>query len=81
MYLGGVTAAFVLHEALLTGILHSSMAFFDTHPIGRILSRFSLDVESVDDELPWYFGEGTYCFFEVSNPDNNLTNLASKHKY
>lgn len=69
--MGCLTAAVVLHEVLLKGVLGSPMAFFDTHPLGRILSRFSKDIESVDDDLPWYFGDGTYCFFEVSITINN----------
>lgn len=65
--MGGLTASVVLHKVLLYGVLHSPMAFFDTHPIGRILGRFSADIEAVDDDLPWDFGEGMYCLFEVRN--------------
>ncbi|GFR90411.1 multidrug resistance-associated protein 1 [Elysia marginata] len=35
-----VTASKRLHNAMLDSILHQSMAFFDTTPVGRILNRF-----------------------------------------
>lgn len=65
VYVICMNAAIVLHQGLLHGVLHSPMAFFDTQPIGRILSRFSKDVQSVDDEFPWFFANGIYCLYEV----------------
>ncbi|XP_072401346.1 multidrug resistance-associated protein 1 isoform X12 [Diabrotica undecimpunctata] len=60
-----LTAAVVMHNTLLSGVFRAPMAFFDTVPIGRVLSRFSKDVEVVDDDLPWYASDGSSCFFEV----------------
>ncbi|EAS02577.3 ABC transporter C family protein (macronuclear) [Tetrahymena thermophila SB210] len=34
-------------------ILFSKMKFFDTNPVGRIISRLADDVDSVDYYLPW----------------------------
>ncbi|KAL9928609.1 multidrug-Resistance like Protein 1 isoform 4-T6 [Glossina fuscipes fuscipes] len=64
-YLGALNAATVLHQNLLLNILRMSLQFFDTTPVGRILSRFSKDLESVDQALPIIIDEGIYCAFEV----------------
>ncbi|XP_037884220.1 multidrug resistance-associated protein 1 isoform X13 [Glossina fuscipes] len=64
-YLGALHAATVLHQNLLLNILRMSLQFFDTTPVGRILSRFSKDLESVDQALPIIIDEGIYCAFEV----------------
>ena len=38
---GTLNAASALHGTMLSRILRSPMAFFDTTPLGRILNRFS----------------------------------------
>eukprot|EP00106_Octopus_bimaculoides_P000581 XP_014768023.1 PREDICTED: multidrug resistance-associated protein 1-like [Octopus bimaculoides] len=47
-----LNAAMSLHKDLLHNILHCSTTFFDTTPIGRILNRFSKDIDTVDTVLP-----------------------------
>lgn len=46
-----VKAASVLHDKLFHRILYSPMVFFDTTPLGRILTRFSRDMDEVDVRL------------------------------
>lgn len=41
-----------LHERLLERVLHAKMYFFDTNPPGRILNRFSKDIDNIDMPLP-----------------------------
>ncbi|XP_031366798.1 multidrug resistance-associated protein 4-like isoform X2 [Apis dorsata] len=41
-----------LHNLMFSCLLKAPMVFFDTHPSGRILNRFSKDVGSVDEILP-----------------------------
>ena len=40
-----------MHDDLLSSILKAPMSFFDTTPTGRIISRFSKDLFSIDSEL------------------------------
>ncbi|KAL5019777.1 hypothetical protein ScPMuIL_002669 [Solemya velum] len=47
-----VYAAGILHHGMLANILKCPMSFFDTTPGGRIINRFSRDVETIDNNLP-----------------------------
>ena len=49
---GTLRASVKLHEEMLRHILSSTMAFFDTTPIGRIINRFSKDMDEVDLMIP-----------------------------
>ncbi|KAM7417317.1 hypothetical protein PAMA_017129 [Pampus argenteus] len=46
-----VKAASALHDKLFCRLLLSPMHFFDTTPLGRILTRFSRDMDEVDVRL------------------------------
>ena len=47
-----LNAATKLHKTMLVRILRSPMSFFDTTPLGRILNRFSKDIDIVDNQIP-----------------------------
>uniref|UniRef100_A0A4W3JBM4 ATP-binding cassette, sub-family C (CFTR/MRP), member 3 n=1 Tax=Callorhinchus milii TaxID=7868 RepID=A0A4W3JBM4_CALMI len=53
--LGGIVAARLLHSRLLHNQLHTPQAFFDTTPTGRIINRFSKDVNVIDEVIPSTF--------------------------
>ncbi|XP_044141081.1 multidrug resistance-associated protein 5-like isoform X1 [Bufo gargarizans] len=42
-----------LHDLLFQKVLRSPIHFFDTTPLGRILNRFTKDVDEVDIRLPY----------------------------
>jgi ABC-type multidrug transport system fused ATPase/permease subunit len=42
-----------LFEKLLASVTRAKLRFFDTTPIGRIMNRFSKDMETVDQETSW----------------------------
>ncbi|XP_053368772.1 ATP-binding cassette sub-family C member 10 [Clarias gariepinus] len=50
---GAIHAATVIHRRLLGSVLKATVTFFDTTPLGRILNRFSSDIYSIDDSLPF----------------------------
>ena len=45
-------AARTLHHGLLINVMHLPMQFFESTPLGRVINRFSKDVDSVDDKIP-----------------------------
>ncbi|CAN8001415.1 unnamed protein product, partial [Ixodes hexagonus] len=40
-----------LHSGMLSHVLSSPMSFFDTTPRGRILNRFSMDLDAIDSRM------------------------------
>ena len=50
--IGTLRASITLHNDMLKHILSSTMAFFDTTPLGRIINRFSKDMDEVDLMIP-----------------------------
>uniref|UniRef100_A0A182NES5 ABC-type glutathione-S-conjugate transporter n=1 Tax=Anopheles dirus TaxID=7168 RepID=A0A182NES5_9DIPT len=63
--LGCVRAARELHNNLLESSMHMPMSFFDTTPLGRIMNRFSKDVDVVDNILPQSIRAWLLMFFNV----------------
>ena len=43
-----------LHDAAFRGVLGSPLRFFDVNPSGRILNRFSADLERIESGMPNY---------------------------
>ncbi|CDW54282.1 multidrug Resistance protein family member [Trichuris trichiura] len=48
-----IKAAKKLHNALFDSIMKGNMHWFDTMPSGRIINRFSKDVDEVDTKIPF----------------------------
>ena len=51
LYLSFLRVSAHLHSQTLQGVMASPMAFFDTTPTGRILNRFSKELEMVDRNI------------------------------
>ncbi|KAI9218912.1 P-loop containing nucleoside triphosphate hydrolase protein [Blastocladiella britannica] len=47
-----IHASSTLHSGLLDGILRAPMSWYDVVPAGRILTRFSTDIDTLDLEIP-----------------------------
>lgn len=61
----GIKAGIELHDNMLKNILKAPVRFFDTTPVGRLLQRFSRDLEAVDFHLQWSFESALQCFFQI----------------
>ncbi|KAK6459277.1 P-loop containing nucleoside triphosphate hydrolase protein [Scheffersomyces xylosifermentans] len=63
-FLAGIRASNRIFKKVLTTILRAKLRFFDKTPQGRIMNRFSKDIESVDQELT-PMAEGVFiCFVQ-----------------
>ena len=49
---GAIRSSYTLHNNLLQNLLRAPMSFFDTTPNGRIVNRFSKDMDDVDAVVP-----------------------------
>ncbi|XP_065071380.1 ATP-binding cassette sub-family C member 4-like isoform X2 [Rhopilema esculentum] len=62
-----VDASKKLHENMMSAIMKTSLYFFDTIPVGRILNRFSKDTYFLDEEMPWvFFDVSLYGLFTIN---------------
>ncbi|KAI1280800.1 Multidrug resistance-associated protein 1 [Halotydeus destructor] len=62
---GTLDAAVNIHKDVLQRILRSPMSFFDTTPLGRIVNRFSKDVDTVDSIIPQTLHGWLDCLLQV----------------
>ena len=50
-----------MHKNLLNNVMRSPMAFFDTNPSGRIVNRFTSDMDSLDQSIPFSLLDFSEC--------------------
>nr|XP_014086911.1 multidrug resistance-associated protein 1 isoform X4 [Bactrocera oleae] len=63
--LGCIYCAKELHDILLSRVLRWPIDIFDTTPLGRIINRFSKDIDSIDFTLPQLWRAAISQFFSV----------------
>ncbi|KAG0215333.1 hypothetical protein BGX28_000073 [Mortierella sp. GBA30] len=63
---GRIRASELIHQRLISTIVRLPMSFFDTTPIGRIVNRFSSDLYSIDEHLPWKCMDLVYVCIAVT---------------
>ena len=54
-----------LHSEMLNSIIRSTMQFFESTPTGRIINRFSRDIEAVEVAIPSAYRSLVRCLFQV----------------
>ncbi|KAJ3408650.1 hypothetical protein HDU80_004999 [Chytriomyces hyalinus] len=66
-----------IHKLALAAVMKAPMVFFETNPVGRIISRFSKDFGETDRQLPRLFGNiiefglniiGTFVLIVYASP-------------
>lgn len=62
----GIKAGKSMHDKMLHSVLKAPVRFFDSTPVGRIIQRFSRDVESVDVYLQWSFVSIVNCLLQIT---------------
>ncbi|KAF6772324.1 hypothetical protein AHF37_08146 [Paragonimus kellicotti] len=55
-----------MHQTLLSRILRAPMAFFERTPSGRLLNRFSNDIDNLDHNIPESFMDVISCFGDTA---------------
>ncbi|KAL6839562.1 hypothetical protein ACP4OV_030501 [Aristida adscensionis] len=65
----GIQTSRSLFSQLLNSLFHAPMSFFDSTPLGRVLSRVSSDLSLVDLDVPFAF------MFSISASLNAYSNL------
>ena len=51
IFLGTLRAGSILHNVMLDHLMRAPMSFFDTTPTGRILNRFTKDIDALDTSM------------------------------
>lgn len=75
---GTIAAAQYLHQCLLHCILGAPQHFFDTTPKGRVIARFSNDLNTLDFRLPLNIRQTLSTSFRVGFQQKNVSvNLIS----
>ncbi|KAJ3147887.1 Multidrug resistance-associated protein 1 [Geranomyces michiganensis] len=75
---GTYAVARFMHNAALTAITRAPLGWFDTQPIGRIINRFSGDIESLDFNT---WGNVTMILFGVAGILSSLVLMAIVQPY
>ena len=51
----GINASKKIHDNMAQRVLNAPMQFFERTPVGRIMNRFTNDINKIDDGLPLIF--------------------------
>ncbi|CAN6663394.1 ATP-dependent bile acid permease [Trichomonascus vanleenenianus] len=65
VFFGGLHASRVLFNRLLSSVLGAKTRFFDSTPVGRIMNRFSKDIEGIDQDLSPVASDMAHCMVTV----------------
>jgi ABC-type multidrug transport system fused ATPase/permease subunit len=60
-----INSSYLLHKNMLHSMVRNKMSFFDSTPIGRIINRFSKDIEQIEIMIPQSYKIVIRCLFQL----------------
>ena len=54
-------ASIKMHNSLIEKVMHAPLSFFETNPSGRIINRFTSDLEVIDRKIPMEMADVIWC--------------------
>ena len=54
-------ASVIMHRSLIDKTMHAPLSFFETNPSGRIINRFTSDLEVIDRKIPMELADVIWC--------------------
>jgi ABC-type multidrug transport system fused ATPase/permease subunit len=58
---GALSASRKIHDKLVTAILGTTLRWLDLTPVGRIISRFTMDIRAVDGPISGMLSDFSEC--------------------
>lgn len=66
LIVGNLRAVSILHNTMINKVLSAPInLFYDVTPIGKILNRFSKDLNVIDTQLCYTIGSFLACFYQA----------------
>jgi ABC-type multidrug transport system fused ATPase/permease subunit len=62
-----LSASTTIHHLMFRTVMRAPMAFFDATPLGRILNRFAVDMDTIDYHFPETSMQALHYTFQVTN--------------
>lgn len=62
----GALASGSIHRNLVKSVLRAPLSFFESTPIGRLVQRFSKDLDQIDQQLPSSFAQVVASFSAIA---------------
>ena len=66
LFIGSLKASKAIFHELLDTVLYQPLRWFDTVPVGRILNRFSDDIDNIDSSIADSFNGFFFSVFQLT---------------
>jgi len=61
----GIKISKHVHDHMLKSIIRAPLSFFEVTPLGRLVNRFSHDIDVLDDDIPYIIMLCLHTFFQL----------------